>query len=90
MFLLEGFFLGCLGGLLGLAGGYGLIRVLNGMRITLPPPPSFSTGVPLLIKVVPEMFAGVFVLLVAVMSLSALLPAARGARLRIVEALGHV
>lgn len=90
MFVLEGFFLGCLGGLLGLIASFGLIRVLNGMRITLPPPPSFSTGVPLLVKVVPEMFAGVFVLLVVILSLSALLPALRGARLRIVEALGHV
>jgi putative ABC transport system permease protein len=90
IFVLEGFFLGCLGGLLGLAAGYGLIRLLNSLHITLPPPPSFSTGVPLLVKVVPEMFIGVFVLLVAVLSLSALLPALRGARLRIVEALGHV
>jgi putative ABC transport system permease protein len=90
IFLLEGFLTGCLGGLVGLTFSYGLIQALNAAHITLPPPPSFSTDIPLLVKVVPAMFGGVFVLLVSILSLSALLPAVRGARLRIVEALGHV
>jgi putative ABC transport system permease protein len=90
IFVLEGFLIGCLGGLVGLTVSYGVIQLLNAAHITLPPPPSFSTGIPLLVKVVPSMFAGVFAVLVAVLSLSALLPAVRGARLKIVEALGHV
>lgn len=90
IFVLEGFLIGCLGGLCGLAASYGTIALLNAAHITLPPPPSFSTGVPLLVKVVPGMFAAVFGLLAAILSLAALLPAARGARLPIVEALAHV
>jgi putative ABC transport system permease protein len=90
IFLAEGFLIGCLGGLCGLVASYGAIGLLNAAHITLPPPPSFSTGVPLLVKVVPGMFAAVYGLLVFILSLSALLPAARGARLNIVEALGHV
>ncbi|MET0551840.1 MAG: ABC transporter permease [Vicinamibacteria bacterium] len=90
IFVLEGLLIGCLGGLVGLAAGYGAIAALNAAHITLPPPPSFSTGVPLLVKFVPGMFAAVFGLLVSILSLAALLPAARGARLSIVEALGHV
>jgi putative ABC transport system permease protein len=90
IFLLEGFLTGCVGGAVGLAVSYGLINLLNAAHITLPPPPSFSTGIPLLVKIVPVMFGSVFVLLVSILSVSALLPAVRGARLRIVEALGHV
>jgi putative ABC transport system permease protein len=90
IFVLEGLLIGCLGGLVGLAAGYGAIALLNAAHITLPPPPSFSTGVPLLVKFVPAMFAAVFGLLVSILSLASLLPAARGARLSIVEALGHV
>lgn len=90
IFVMEGFLIGCLGGLCGLLASYGAIALLNAAHITLPPPPSFSTGVPLLVKVVPGMFAAVFGLLAAILSLSALLPAARGARLPIVEALAHV
>jgi putative ABC transport system permease protein len=90
IFVLEGAVLGVLGGLCGLAISYGLIQAINNAGLTMPPPPSFSTGFPLLIKLVPGLFAGVFVLIVAVLTASAVLPAWRGARLRIVDALGHV
>jgi putative ABC transport system permease protein len=90
IFVLEGAVLGVLGGLCGLAVSYGLIQAINHAGLTMPPPPSFSTGFPLLIKLVPGLFAGVFFLIVAMLTASAVLPAWRGARLRIVDALGHV
>lgn len=90
IFVLEGAVLGVLGGLVGLVISYGLIQAINHAGLTMPPPPSFSTGFPLLIKLVPGLFLSVFVLIVAVLTGSAVLPAWRGARLRIVDALGHV
>ncbi|HEX6738551.1 MAG TPA: FtsX-like permease family protein [Vicinamibacteria bacterium] len=90
IFVLEGAVLGVLGGLCGLAISYGLIQLINHAGLTMPPPPSFSTGFPLLVKPVPALFAAVFALIVAVLTASAVAPAWRGARLRIVDALGHV
>jgi putative ABC transport system permease protein len=90
IFVLEGAVLGVLGGLCGLAVSYGLIQVINGAGLIMPPPPSFSTGFPLEVKLVPSLFGGVFVLIVAVLTASAVLPAWKGARMRIVDALGHV
>jgi putative ABC transport system permease protein len=90
IFVLEGAVLGVLGGLCGLVLSYALIQAINHAGLTMPPPPSFSTGFPLLIKLVPGMFAIVFFLIVGLLTASAVLPAWRGARLRIVDALGHV
>lgn len=90
IFVLEGLFIGLLGGALGLLGSWGLIKWINASGIMMPPPPSFSRGIPLQVNVVPELFAGVFALTALLMVVSALAPALRGARLRIVEALGHV
>ena len=90
IFVLEGMVIGVLGGGLGLALSWGLIELINGAGITMPPPPSFSRGIPLLVKLVPELFAAVFALVVGLQTLSAVLPALRGARMTIVDALGHV
>ena len=90
IFVLEGMAIGVLGGVLGCLLSWGLIEVVNGAGITMPPPPSFSRGIPLLIKMVPELFVAVFVLVVGLQTVSAVLPALRGARMRIVDALGHV
>jgi len=90
IFVLEGAVLGVLGGLCGLAVSYVLIQAINNAGLTMPPPPSFTTGFPLLVKLVPGLLAAVFVLIVVVLTGSAVLPAWRGARLRIVDALGHV
>lgn len=89
IFVLEGAVLGVLGGLAGLAVSYGLVQAINHAGLTMPPPPSFSTGFPLLVTPAPGLFVVVFGLIVAVLTASAVLPAWRGARLRIVDALGH-
>lgn len=89
MFVTEGLGLGVLGGALGAALGYGLARVLTDAGITMPPPPTFTSGVPLVIDVVPVLWAAVPALMAATMLMASLLPAARAARLRITDALGH-
>jgi len=90
IFVLEGFLIGVLGATIGLAVSYGLIGVINHAGLMMPPPPSFNKGFPLLVKFVPELFAAVFFMMVALLTVAALVPAARGSRLEIVDALGHV
>jgi putative ABC transport system permease protein len=90
IFVFEGFVTGVVGGLCGIAVSYGLSELLNNAGLMMPPPPTFSTGFPLLVKEVPVLFAGVFLLMVVTMTISAIAPAMRGARMRIVDALGHI
>jgi putative ABC transport system permease protein len=90
MFVVEGLGLGAIGGGLGLALGYGLAIGLTRAGIRMPPPPTFTTGFPLVILVVPALYAAVLALMVATLGVAAVLPAARAARLRITDALGHV
>lgn len=90
MFVAEGLGLGVLGGMAGAVLAYTLARVLTTAHIVLPPPPTFSNRIPLIIDVVPALWAVVPLLMIGTMLLAALLPAARAARLRITDALGHV
>ena len=90
MFVVEGLTLGAIGGALGLALGYALARGLTAAGIQMPPPPTFTKGFPLHIEVVPTLYASVFVVMVLTLGIAAVLPAARAARLRITDALGHV
>ncbi|HEY3052266.1 MAG TPA: FtsX-like permease family protein [Thermoanaerobaculia bacterium] len=90
IFLLEGLVIGFFGGLLGWVAGYGALSLINRAGITMPPPPSFSRGISLHINFVPELFAGVLLLVTIVLVLSAMIPAVRASRLRIVDALRHV
>src|SRR5207247_3098160 len=82
IFVLEGLVIGVLGAGLGLAASYGLIRLINGSGIMMPPPPTFDRGFPLHVNLVPELFVGVFVVTVVVLMCAAVLPAWRGARVR--------
>lgn len=90
MFVVEGLALGTLGGLLGVALGYALARGLTAAGIQMPPPPTFTTGFPLQIAVVPALYASVLMVMILTLGLAAVLPAARAARLRITDALGHI
>jgi putative ABC transport system permease protein len=90
MFVVEGLGLGAIGGGAGLALGYALAVGLTGAGIRMPPPPTFTTGFPLVISVVPALYAGVLALMIVTLGVAAVLPAARAARLRITDALGHV
>ncbi|HEV7502761.1 MAG TPA: FtsX-like permease family protein [Vicinamibacteria bacterium] len=90
MVVLEALWLGVAGALLGdlLAGG--LVVAINAAGIEMPPPPGAAAGFPLRLSVRPGDFIGVVGLMMVVLALAAVYPAARAVRLRIVEALGHV
>jgi putative ABC transport system permease protein len=90
MFIVEGLALGAIGGALGVAVGYALAVGLTNADILMPPPPTFTRGFPLEIAVVPVLYAVVMALMVATLGIAAFFPAARAARLRIIDALGHV
>jgi putative ABC transport system permease protein len=90
MFVAEGLALGTLGAAIGVALGSVLATVLTRAHIQLPPPPTFSRPVPLTILVERPLLIAVPILLVFTLLLASLLPAARAARLRITDALGHL
>jgi putative ABC transport system permease protein len=90
MFLVEGLGLGALGTGLGAIAGALLARVLTQAHILLPPPPTFSEPVLLNILLVPPLLIGAPLVLVATLTLASVAPAARAARLRITDALGHI
>jgi putative ABC transport system permease protein len=87
MFVVEGVGLGVLGGAIGVGLGWACAVMLTRARIAMPPPPTFTTGFPLVIDVVPALGLGVFLLMVGTLFAASVLPAARAARLRITEAL---
>ena len=89
-FLYEGLIIGVLGAFLGLLVGLGLALLINKIGIMMPPPPGRTTGYPLLVDIVPVVFAGVFVLISLTTVVSSLIPAFRASRLKIVDALGHI
>jgi len=86
---LEALWLGLIGGLLGDLLGAGLIVVLNGLNITMAPPPGAVDPIELRVLFVPQAFVGSVLLMLVVLALAAGGPVLRVARLRIVEALAH-
>ena len=90
LFLLEGLFMGALGGAAAVGLAWGFSALVNSAEIHVPPPPGTTSGFPIFIKQLPETFIAVFILAVVMMVLGAMLPALRGSRLKIVDALGHI
>ena len=90
LFLLEGLVMGCLGGGLGVSLALALGWLINHAQIKVPPPPGNTMGFAIYIQHLPALYAGIFLLAIAMMTLGSVLPAIRGARLRIVDALGHI
>lgn len=88
--VLEALWLGLLGGLIGDACGYVLVRVVNALDIQMPPPPGAASAIDLKLSVVPGDFLAVIALMLVVLGVAAIFPALRSVRLRIVDALGHV
>jgi putative ABC transport system permease protein len=89
-FLYEGLMMGVFGGLLGLAVGAGLAELIDNAGLSMPPPPGGTTGYPLVVDLVPGLFAGVFLLIVLTTVTSTIAPALKASRMKIVDALGHV
>ncbi|MEO8036150.1 MAG: FtsX-like permease family protein, partial [Acidobacteriota bacterium] len=90
MFLLEGLFVGLLGGMLGLLGGALLAQVINHGHVMLPPPPGYTVGYRLQILMQPAVLLSAFLISVVTATLSSILPALKASRLAIVDALGHI
>jgi putative ABC transport system permease protein len=90
MFVLEGFVLGLLGAVAGLALGVALAKLVSAIGIQLPPPPGSTRGFTVQIFVVPSVLGQAFQLSVVAATLASLYPAWRAARLDVVEALRHV
>lgn len=90
MFLAEGFLTGVLGAVAGLAAGVAISLAINGGNVMLPPPPGYTTGYRLQIDLEPAVVAVPFVVSIVTATLSAIVPAVRGTRIRIVDALGHI
>ena len=90
MFVTEGLMLGCLGAILGIAVALLLAWVINHIGLTWLPPGRIEP-IPLAVRVAGEyeMLLASAAVLVMVAALSAILPAARAARMNIVDALRH-
>ena len=91
VFLLEGLYLGLIGGALGLAAAFVAAQLINlSGGIAIAPPPGSSRGYVVLINMVPGVM--VYALVTAVLSalLSALLPALRASRMPTADALRAV
>ncbi|MES2151274.1 MAG: FtsX-like permease family protein [Pseudomonadota bacterium] len=90
-FISEGILLGVIGASLGLVLGLVLNQVINHSGLTWQPPASASP-IPLLVRdsgMAPLALA-IWIVLVVIAVVAAWLPARRGARLTIIDALGHV
>jgi putative ABC transport system permease protein len=87
----EGLLLGVIGTVFGIILALGLAWLVNRSHLTWTPPGKIDP-VPLTIRVLDDvpMIVATFLVLVAVAVISAWLPAARAARMNIVDALRHV
>ena len=90
IFLLEGLFVGVIGGLAGLALGGGIALLINNVHIELPPPPGYTSGYRLQIMLNASIVITSFLLAACTATISSVVPAFKAARLRIVDALGHI
>ncbi len=90
MFLLEGLMIGVIGGILGIAIGATLAALINSGNVMLPPPPGYTTGYRLEILLQTPVLVTAFAISVITATLSAILPASKASRMKIVDALGHI
>ncbi|MEK6376040.1 MAG: FtsX-like permease family protein [Acidobacteriota bacterium] len=90
MFLLEGVFIGLLGGVLGLAAGALAAFAINRMDLMLPPPPGYTVGYSLRVMLQTPILVTSFLISFITATLSSIVPALKASRLKIVDALGHI
>lgn len=89
-FFFEGLFMGIFGGILSIVFGLAFSFVINLFAIELPSPPGFSFGYPLSIKPEFGFYFIIFITTIIVTTLSALIPALKISKMKIIEALGHI
>ncbi|HYC90493.1 MAG TPA: FtsX-like permease family protein [Thermoanaerobaculia bacterium] len=90
MFLLEGFFIGAIGAALGIAAGLGTAALINAADLMLPPPPGYTVGYLLRIRPTAPVLTTALLISVITATVSAVTPAFKASRLKIVDALGHI
>jgi putative ABC transport system permease protein len=90
LLMAEACWLALLGALSGALLALGAVAAVNAADLHMPPPPGAVDPIDLELALVPSAFAGAGLLMLVVLLAAAALPAARAARLRIVDALGHV
>jgi putative ABC transport system permease protein len=90
LFLLEGLFVGILGGAIGLVAGYGFAQLINSMHLLLPPPPGYTRGYTLELLLHAPMLTQSVLVAVVTATVSAIFPAFKASRMKIVDALGHI
>lgn len=89
MFLIEGFLLGTIGGIVGLLAGLVIAHTISAIGIPMPPPPGSDEGFTGEILVTWPSAVGAVVLAAFTTTLSALYPSWKASRLQIVDALRH-
>lgn len=88
--LLEAFFMGLLGAVLGLLIGAGAAHAVSAMGIEMPPPPMGSNPYRAMISLSEPLLARTFLTALGATVVSAVPAACRFCRFRVVEALGYV
>ncbi len=89
-FLTEGLLLGAAACLAGALLALAVSAALNASGIVLPPPPGATRGFPIHVRFYPGIYVAAAAVLTAAVTAATWVPARRGARVPIVEALAHV
>jgi putative ABC transport system permease protein len=90
-FVLEGALLGLIGATLGLIAGSAVAQIINHAGLTWQPPAqAYPTPLKVLTQGVGHLMFGIWIGLGALSTIAAWVPAKRAARMKIVDALGHV
>ncbi len=89
LFLVEGFFLGVIGGAIGVLSGALIVKLVPSVGICMPPPPGGSTAWLSTPAIVPSVLFSTFCLAVLVGGVSSLYPAYKASRMEITTALRY-
>jgi len=87
LFLLEAIYLGLIGGVVGILMGILISKGISSAGFVMPPPPGSTSGFPIRIYVVPRFLWEAMLLGFSASFLSAIYPAIKASRLKIVDAL---
>lgn len=86
----EAIILGLLGACVGIGFGAGVAKIISAIGIEMPPPPQGSYSYYAVISLTPRLVLETFVLAILATTLSAITPAVRASRFKIIQALGYV